>query len=141
MFGAAKKRILQVDSMKLFEVLQQRRGRVLFVCLGNSSRSQMAAAFAHAYGNDVIEAASTGVPPLDPEPFDLIVNLSEYDLPLTGTMVLKLSLPEDIHGEVRDRIEAFVRFLVDHFRRRLGDFWSTANPLYSETCAVAMSSR
>jgi arsenate reductase len=37
--------------------------RVLFVCLGNSCRSQMAEAFARAYGSDVLEARSAGVSP------------------------------------------------------------------------------
>lgn len=161
--------------MKLFEALQERRGRVLFVCLGNSCRSQMAEAFAKAYGNDVMEAASAGVAPasrvsrrtravmkekhvplgeectpkalssFDLGSFDLIVNLSEYGVPATDTMVLKLPLPdpvrqdENAHREVRNQIEAFVRFLADHFR--VAREWSTVNPLYSERCAVAMSSR
>jgi arsenate reductase len=169
------------DSMKLFEVLQQRRGRVLFVCLGNSCRSQMAEAFANAYGNDVMEASSAGVLPasrvsrrtrtvmdekkvplgekcapkalssFDLNSFDLIVNLSEYGMPVTETMVLKFPLPDpirqqaDVHREVRDKIEALVRFLAGHFR--VAKEWGTAKPLdsanalYSERCAVAMSSR
>jgi arsenate reductase len=37
--------------------------RVLFVCIGNSCRSQMAEGFARAYGADVIDAHSAGVSP------------------------------------------------------------------------------
>ncbi len=37
--------------------------RVLFVCIGNSCRSQMAEGFARAYGSDVIEALSAGTAP------------------------------------------------------------------------------
>jgi arsenate reductase len=37
--------------------------RVLFVCIGNSCRSQMAEAFARAYGSDVVAAASAGLAP------------------------------------------------------------------------------
>ena len=37
--------------------------RVLFVCVGNSCRSQMAEAFARAYGNDVLEPSSAGLSP------------------------------------------------------------------------------
>src|SRR5207248_2829028 len=37
--------------------------RVLFVCIGNSCRSQMAEAFARTYGDDVLIAASAGVAP------------------------------------------------------------------------------
>ena len=39
------------------------RKKVLFVCTGNSARSQMAEAFARAIGGDVLEAASGGLDP------------------------------------------------------------------------------
>jgi arsenate reductase len=83
--------------------------RVLFVCIGNSCRSQMAEAFARHYGSGVIEPASAGLAPagmIAPDTrqvmieknmsmdeqrpkslyetgadFDLIVNLSGYPLP------------------------------------------------------------
>jgi arsenate reductase len=84
--------------------------RVLFVCIGNSCRSQMAEGFARAYGSDVMLAASAGVAPalmvaadtrrsmkeknisLDDHfpkslqqlvnvPFDLIINMSGVELP------------------------------------------------------------
>ena len=92
--------------------------RVLFVCIGNSCRSQMAEGFARAYGSDVMVAASAGVAPammvaadtrrsmkeknisledhfpkslqqLAKVPFDLIVNMSGVEL------------PEDIDAEIR----------------------------------------
>jgi arsenate reductase len=37
--------------------------RVLFVCIGNACRSQMAEGFARAYGSDVMIAASAGLAP------------------------------------------------------------------------------
>jgi arsenate reductase (thioredoxin) len=37
--------------------------RVLFLCIGNSCRSQMAEGFARRYGADVMEAASAGLSP------------------------------------------------------------------------------
>lgn len=83
--------------------------RVLFVCIGNACRSQMAEAFARAHASDVIEPASCGIRPCDmivPETreamlekgidldgaypksfaetgfdFDLIVNMSGFELP------------------------------------------------------------
>ena len=84
--------------------------RVLFVCIGNCIRSQLAEAFARAYGSDVIEAHSCGVAPAGfiaepvhrilkergiaitgqssktlyeagPGPFDLLVNISGNSLP------------------------------------------------------------
>jgi arsenate reductase len=39
------------------------RKRVLFVCIGNSCRSQMAEGFARAYGADVVIPASAGLAP------------------------------------------------------------------------------
>ena len=40
-----------------------RKVRVLFVCIGNSCRSQMAEGFALRYGADVMEVASAGLAP------------------------------------------------------------------------------
>ncbi|MCC6539865.1 MAG: hypothetical protein IT162_20120 [Bryobacterales bacterium] len=86
------------------------RRRVLFVCIGNSCRSQMAEGFALRYGADVMEAMSAGLAPASlvapltrkamlehkridlsahwPKsifevtgPFDIIVNLSGEPLP------------------------------------------------------------
>jgi arsenate reductase len=44
-------------------VTPQSKKRVLFVCIGNACRSQMAEGFARAYGSDVLIAASAGVGP------------------------------------------------------------------------------
>jgi arsenate reductase (thioredoxin) len=40
-----------------------RKKRILFVCVENSNRSQMAEAFARIYGSDAIEAYSAGSRP------------------------------------------------------------------------------
>ena len=40
-----------------------KKTRVLFVCIGNSCRSQMAEAFARAYGSDIMVAESAGLMP------------------------------------------------------------------------------
>lgn len=92
-------------------VIPRAKKRVLFVCIGNSCRSQMAEGFARAYGADVLEAASAGISPaaivqpltrqvlaarnvnidmqfpkgmeiLAREQFDLVVNMSGQKLPL-----------------------------------------------------------
>ena len=84
--------------------------RVLFVCIGNACRSQMAEGFARAYGTDVLIAASAGLAPamnvardtrsamaekdidirdhfpkglrnLGRAQFDLVINMSGSDLP------------------------------------------------------------
>ena len=48
--------------------------RVLFVCTGNSARSQMAEGFAHAYGGDAVQASSAGMEPkgLNPHAVDVM---------------------------------------------------------------------
>lgn len=90
--------------------IQRVKKRVLFVCIGNSCRSQMAEGFARAYGGDILVARSAGVSPasivqpltkqvlaerniriddqfpkgmeiLMHEQFDLIVNMSGERLP------------------------------------------------------------
>lgn len=84
--------------------------RVLFLCYGNSCRSQMAEGFARKYGSDIIESASAGLSPapiiqpltkkvmeeknvslddhfpksldaVDLRSFDIIVNMSGVKLP------------------------------------------------------------
>jgi len=56
--------------------------RVLFVCIGNSCRSQMAEAFARAYGSDVLTAASAGLSPAMSVARDTIRAMAERNLDL-----------------------------------------------------------
>ena len=99
--------------------------RVLFVCIGNSCRSQMAEAFARAYGSDLLEVRSAGVAPahsiapltkqtlaawnlnidehfpkdlnlLRHEPFDVAVNMSGMPLGLTGVRTVEWIVPDPI---------------------------------------------
>jgi protein-tyrosine-phosphatase len=56
--------------------------RVLFVCIENSNRSQMAEAFAHMLGGDVVEAYSAGSRPsgvINPRAISAMAELG-YDL-------------------------------------------------------------
>jgi protein-tyrosine-phosphatase len=159
--------------MSLFETLQHRRGRVLFVSQSNSCRDQMAEAFARTLGEGSMVAFSAGTSPagaispaaravmaekefplfLDQKPrplaaldlagFDVIVNLSETNLPPNTALVLQPSVPSplahdlDSHRVARDRVETFVRFLVEHFRRaKQGISESASGPI-----ATAISAR
>ncbi len=100
--------------------------RVLFVCLGNSCRSQMAEAFARTYGSDVLIPASAGLTPayeiaedtmramaekgidlrdqfpksirhLGRSQFDIVINMSGYDLPdSVGTSIRSWDIPDPI---------------------------------------------
>ena len=109
-----------------------RRRRVLFVCIGNSCRSQMAEAFARAYGSDVLLAQSAGLSPcgtifppteqvmleknislegcvskgIDPVElagFDLIVNLSGWPLPYPVSVPVREWAVEDPFGSSLER--------------------------------------
>ena len=101
------------------------RTRVLFVCIGNSCRSQMAEAFARAYGSDVVDAQSAGVSPANmiapqtrmilaewslriddhfpksmdiirEQPFDLVVNMSGIPVELPGARIIEWTVPDPI---------------------------------------------
>jgi arsenate reductase len=59
--------------------------RVLFVCIGNSCRSQMAEAFARAYGTDIMAVQSAGLAP------------ASIIAPMTGQMLAERNLNLDGH--------------------------------------------
>ena len=70
--------------------------RVLFVCVENSNRSQMAEAFAHLYGGDQVEAMSAGSKPsgqINPTAIRFMAELG-YDLSSHASKSL-----DDIDGE------------------------------------------
>jgi arsenate reductase len=104
-----------------------RRYRVLFVCVGNSCRSQMAEALTRAYGSDVLEAESAGLSPCGVifpptievmleknismegaeskgieterlEGFDLIINLSGWEFPYPTTTPVRIWAVSDPFG-------------------------------------------
>jgi arsenate reductase len=132
------------------------RKRVLFVCIGNACRSQMAEAFARAYGSDVMIPASAGlapairvapstiqamgeknldlkhhfpksIPQLGRARFDLVVNMSGYQIPIpmearvdSWDVKDPVSLSYEEHCKVRDEIEGLVMRLVLEVRRDQG---------------------
>ena len=106
--------------------------KVLFLCIGNSIRSQMAEGFARKYGSDVIQAASAGFSPasivqpltkkvmeaknisleehfpkdLEHVPmsgFDLIVNISGKKLPTKMPMEVRDWAVDDPMGKEEDQ--------------------------------------
>lgn len=99
--------------------------RVLFVCIGNSCRSQMAEAFARAYGSDIMDVQSAGVSPatmiapqtkktlsgrnlniddhfpkgmdiIRRQPFDLVINMSGIPVTLPGAQIVNWTVPDPI---------------------------------------------
>ncbi len=58
--------------------------KILFVCIENSNRSQMAQAFAHIYGNGRVSAFSAGSRPSGTINPKAIVAMNELNYDLTG---------------------------------------------------------
>ena len=72
------------------------RKRVLFVCVENANRSQMAEAFAHIHGGEGVEAFSAGSRPsgvINPKTVRFMAELG-YDLTTHGSKPL-----DEIQGE------------------------------------------
>lgn len=121
--------------------------RVLFLCIGNSCRSQMAEGFAKRYGSDVIEPASAGFSPasivqpltkkvmeaknikidhhypkdlgsIQVAQFDLIVNMSGTKLPARMPIEIREWQVEDPIGQ-SEEVYTEVRDQIEHLVMRL----------------------
>jgi len=117
--------------------------KVLFLCIGNSCRSQMAEGFARAYGADVMEAQSAGLGPaveispltirtmweknvdmsgafpkgvdaVDRSGLNLIVNISGQRLPVRDVPVLDWDVRDPIGKD-----EQVFRGVRDEIERRV----------------------
>lgn len=121
--------------------MNDERKRVLFICIGNSCRSQMAEAFARAYGSDVMAPASAGLAAatdIAPDTlramkergidlrdhfpkslrhmsrvqFDIVVNMSGMGLPGERTArVLEWDVPDPVLMEYGEHCE--IRDLIE----------------------------
>jgi arsenate reductase len=75
--------------------------RVLFVCLGNACRSQMAEGFARTYGKDVMVAESAGLAPALAVPIETKETMAEKNIDLSAHFPKPLSVfPPDHFGLV-----------------------------------------
>jgi len=111
--------------------------RVLFVCIGNACRSQMAEAFASARGGDVVRAGSAGLWPASRIPRITVELMLEKNISLDSRFPKGLDeplpapvsapvrewdvedpifLPTERQREIRDQIEALVRDLIAELR-------------------------
>ena len=120
------------------------RKRVLFVCVGNSCRSQMAEGFARKYGSDVMEPQSAGLYPttivqpltqktmreknidlsthfpkgldaVSGAPFDVIINMSGQRMPVPKGVPVE-------EWKIRDPIgqsEQIYREVADEIEQRV----------------------
>jgi arsenate reductase len=68
--------------MKGQTVIADKRKRVLFLCIGNACRSQMAEAFARTYGADILIAASAGLAPAMKIATDTLKAMAEKNIDL-----------------------------------------------------------
>ncbi|MEO7651242.1 MAG: hypothetical protein ABIZ80_12300 [Bryobacteraceae bacterium] len=65
--------------------------RVVFVCLGNACRSQMAEGFARTYGKDVMAVQSAGLAPAMAVPLETVETMSEKNIDIAGQFPKALS--------------------------------------------------
>src|ERR1039457_123593 len=106
----------------------QVRARVLFLCTGNSTRSQMAEAFAAHLAGDRIDAASAGSHPKSLHP-NAVRAMGEYGIDITGRQAKHL---DTFAGQRFD----YVVSLCDRVREACPEFpghpemihWSIADP-------------
>ena len=110
--------------------------RVLFVCIGNACRSQMAEAFARAYGSDVLVSASAGLFPAKAVPPDTLRAMEEKDLDLSGRAPKSLV---DLEGEKFDIMVNMSRFPLPPMGGATMREWHVPDPImmdYKDHCAV-----
>jgi len=110
--------------------------RVLFVCVGNACRSQMAEAFARVYGQDVLVAASAGLTPAMSVMRDTVHAMAEKEIDVRD------QFPKSIRHLGRSRFDLVVNMtglpLPDDVSAPVEE-WSVPDPVsldYDEHCEV-----
>jgi arsenate reductase (thioredoxin) len=110
--------------------------RVLFLCLGNACRSQMAEAFARAYGSDVLVPASAGFAPAPRVPEDTIRAMDEKNLDVRSQIPKSIS---DLSGAEFDLIVNMSGYPLPQLNGATLREWDVADPIlmdYGEHCRV-----
>ena len=110
--------------------------RVLFLCIGNACRSQMAEAFARAYGSDVLVAASAGFTPAKRVPDDTIRAMEEKNLDVSGQVPKCLS---DLSGTDFDLIINMSGYPLPQVNGATLREWDVPDPIvmdYEKHCQV-----
>jgi arsenate reductase len=110
--------------------------KILFVCIGNSCRSQMAEGFARAYGSDVLVAASAGLMPA------AIVAPNTARAMLEKNIILRDHFPKHIRQLGRARFDLIVNMSGLDLETVPGDSqisWAVADPIcetYERHCEI-----
>jgi arsenate reductase len=110
--------------------------RVLFVCIGNSCRSQMAEGFARAFGGDVMIPASAGLAPASMVAPATIRAMDERNIDLRDHFPKNLRQLGRAEFDLTVNMTGF--FLPREFKGRIVD-WEVADPVfmdYAEHCAI-----
>jgi arsenate reductase len=117
-------------------VIPANKKRVLFVCIGNACRSQMAEGFARALGSDVMIPASVGLAPA------LAVAPSTIRAMEERSIDLRDHFPKSLRHLGRADFDLVINmtgfFLPKEFTGRIVD-WEVADPVfmeYAEHCEV-----
>lgn len=110
--------------------------KVLFVCIGNSCRSQMAEGFARAYGADVLVAASAGLMPAATVAPDTARAMQEKNISLRD------HFPKHIRQLGRARFDLIVNMSGEALEAIPGDSvisWDVTDPIretYDRHCEI-----
>jgi len=110
--------------------------RVLFVCIGNACRSQMAEGFARTYGSDVMIPASVGLAPATAVAPDTIRAMDEKSIDLRDQFPKSLRHLGRADFDLLVNITGF--FLPREFNGRVVD-WEVPDPIfmdYSDHCEI-----
>jgi arsenate reductase len=117
-------------------VIPESKKRVLFVCIGNACRSQMAEGFARAYGSDLMIPASVGLAPATAVAPDTIRAMDGKNIDLRD------HFPKSLRQLGRAEFDLVINmagfFLPKEFKWRIVD-WEVADPIfmeYAEHCDV-----
>jgi arsenate reductase len=100
--------------------------RVLFLCIGNACRSQMAEGFARAYGSDVIEPCSAGLGPAPSMPPLTLQTMQEKNIDLSA------AFPKGLDGVQRDALDLIVNLSGTPMPRNLTtpvENWEVRDPM------------
>jgi arsenate reductase len=111
--------------------------RVLFVCIGNSCRSQMAEAFARTYGSDVLVAGSAGLAPARGVARDTVRAMAAKNIEMSA------HFPKGLPNMGRGEFDLVVNMTGTNIGKEFGKArmldWDIADPIgmdYKDHCAV-----
>jgi arsenate reductase len=100
--------------------------RVMFVCIGNSCRSQMAEGFARAYGVDVMAAESSGLSPATTVARGTVRSMAEKNIDISAQFPKPFEPALAAEFELIINMSGFV--LPEEFTDRTRD-WDVLDPI------------